>query len=68
MKVRAKSLGYYNNKRQYEGMEFFLKEESHFSVKWMELVEPKASVPSKKSRSKKVVEVAAELDSNSEVI
>ena len=70
MKVRATNLGYYNNIRQYEGMEFFLKKEEDFSQKWMELVEPKASVPSKKSKSmsKKPVMKAEVLDSKSEVI
>lgn len=70
MKVRAKSLGYYNNIRQFEGMEFFLKEEKDFSQKWMERVEPKVSVPSKRSKAapKKVVKKAEVLDSKSEVI
>lgn len=68
MKVRAKSLGYYNNKRQYEGYEFFIKDEKAFSSKWMEVIEAEAK-PAKRSRSKKVKsEPKAEVDSNSEVI
>ena len=68
MKVRAKSLGYYNHKRQYEGAEFFLKNaEKDFSEKWMEVIEVEAKAPKKKARSKKVSE-ETEQDSNSEVI
>ncbi len=36
MKVRATRLGYYNNKRQREGAEFFLKSDKDFSKTWME--------------------------------
>lgn len=68
MKVRAKSLGYYGHKRRYEGDEFYIKDEKHFSAKWMKKVEAAAPAP-KKSRSKKKVEPKKEeVDSSSEVI
>lgn len=45
MKVKAKKLGYYNNKRQHVGTEFALTDASHFSKNWMEKLdaEPDAS-------------------------
>lgn len=52
MKVRATKLGYYNNRRQKEGMIFFLKDEKHFSKNWMELVDEKPAKP-KNPRVKK---------------
>jgi hypothetical protein len=35
MKVRAKMLGFYSNKRRYEGDVFDI-EEKHFSKRWMD--------------------------------
>jgi hypothetical protein len=51
MKVRAKQLGYYGKKRQYEG-DVFDVDEKHFSKRWMEKFvegepEKKAEKPAK---------------------
>lgn len=66
MKVRATKLGYYNHKRQHEGMEFHIKDEKAFSENWMELLD-EAPAP-KKARSKKVSKKSIIEDSDSEVI
>ena len=43
MKVRAKSLGHYDHKRQRPGAVFILRDAKHFSSRWMEdLSKPKA--------------------------
>lgn len=69
MKVRAKEVGYYGNKRRKEGVEFFLRDKEHFSKKWMILVDEKAKPAKRKpaASGKKDVESKG-LDSNSKVI
>lgn len=39
MKVKAIKLGFYDNLRRREGVIFDIKDESHFSKKWMERVD-----------------------------
>ena len=56
MKVRAKSMGYYRDRRQKEGAVFFLKKAEDFSEKWMEKVDgekEEKKEPKKPSRAKK---------------
>jgi len=67
MKVRALRLGYYGDKRRREDAVFFLKDKSHFSEKWMEVIEENAKPKRKKAASPKKVE-SKEVDSNAEVI
>ena len=45
MKVKAKKLGYYNNKRQHAGTEFALTDASHFSKNWMERLDAEEDAP-----------------------
>lgn len=52
MKVRATQLGYYGNKRVYEGEVFELTDKKQFSKKWMEEVEPGQKAESPKAAQK----------------
>ena len=66
MKVRAVKPGYYGDKRRKEGESFFLKDEKHFSKKWMEAVAKEEAPKKKAPRRKKKEEV--EVNLNEEVI
>ena len=44
MKVKATRIGYYNHKRRREDEIFMLKDESHFSERWMEKASTSAPV------------------------
>jgi len=45
MKVKATKLGFYGNRRRYEGKEFYIQKPEHFSENWMVKVEKKNSEP-----------------------
>lgn len=56
MKVKAKMMGYYQDSRVREGEVFELKDEKHFSERWMEKVDadaeaPKAEAPAEEKES-----------------
>lgn len=54
MKVKAKSMGYYNNMRQRPGAVFELEDPKMFSERWMEkVVEEEAKKVEEKPKSKK---------------
>jgi len=63
VKVKAKRLGFYGNKRRREGDSFFLKSDKDFSDKWM----VKESKASKKPAPRKP-EKPASVDNNKDVI
>ncbi len=48
MKVKAKLLGFYGNARKRVGEIFIIKDETHFSEKWMEKVDGDIAVGKRK--------------------
>lgn len=67
MRVKATQLGYYNHRRQREGVIFDLLKESDFSEIWMERLEAKPEKVKAKVKSKKK-EAEVELPSDEDVI
>lgn len=59
MLVRAKRLGFYDNKRRKPGQEFHIENEKSFSKVWMERVGGDAVVEAQTQRSAKVQEKPA---------
>lgn len=72
MKVKAKKLGYYGNKRRREDQVFHIKSEKDFSEVWMKKLDSESSSPAKKKKKApskaKASEEKAEVDLNEEVI
>jgi hypothetical protein len=59
MLVKATRMGYYDLKRRYEGDEFVLENEKHFSSQWMEKIEESYEVKAEKPKPKGVPKFSA---------
>lgn len=66
MRVKAKALGFHDNKRRRPGTIFEIKSEKEFSQKWMEKVDDVAVVAQKKKIQKQ--EVVEDVSSDDTVI
>lgn len=66
MKVRAKRLGYYDNKRRQEGQSFHIRSKKDFSKAWM--AEVKKGKPQPEHVEEVVEDVVDETVSNQDVI
>ena len=67
MRVKAKALGYYDNKRKREGEEFTLRSEKDFSEIWMEKCDkPKKGGHAVRSAAPKAEEKPARSESVSD--
>ena len=67
MKVRALSQGFYNERRQKPGVEFFLRKDEDFSEKWMEKVELREK-PVRAKKAAALVSKEKKTDLNQEVV
>ena len=70
MKVKAKSLGYYGDKRRYAGQVFHIKKLEEFSFKWMEALDfdPEAEPEKKKVKKKSSKKVSKKSAPKSEPV